>query len=64
MANAAVVGLLPGWRYVLLSDRLLETMSDEQIAQIPVIPSPSVLAELKMQEAPSRVFDTTKPASR
>src|SRR5438876_1847327 len=34
MANAAVVGLLPGWRYVLLSDRLLETMSDEQIEAV------------------------------
>src|SRR6266850_2129157 len=28
MANAAVIGLLPGWRYVLLSDRLLETMTE------------------------------------
>ena len=30
-ANAQVIGLLPGFRYVFLSDRLLETMSDEQI---------------------------------
>jgi Zn-dependent protease with chaperone function len=31
MANAAVVGILPGLRYVLLSDRLEETMTDEEI---------------------------------
>lgn len=30
-ANAQVVGLIPRFRYVFLSDRLLETMSDEQI---------------------------------
>jgi STE24 endopeptidase len=34
MANAAVIGLLPGWRYVLLSDRLLETMTDAQIEAV------------------------------
>src|SRR6266550_1908419 len=34
MANAAVIGLLPGWRYVLLSDRLLETMSDREIEAV------------------------------
>jgi STE24 endopeptidase len=34
MANAAVIGLLPGWRYVLLSDRLLETMSDPEIEAV------------------------------
>jgi len=34
MANAAVIGLLPGWRYVLLSDRLLETMTDTQIEAV------------------------------
>jgi STE24 endopeptidase len=34
MANAAVVGLLPGWRYVLLSDRLLETMTDREIEAV------------------------------
>jgi STE24 endopeptidase len=32
--NAAVVGFLPGWRYVLLSDALVERFSDEQIAAI------------------------------
>jgi len=34
MANAAVIGLLPGWRYVLLSDRLLETMTDAEIEAV------------------------------
>ncbi|HEV8378181.1 MAG TPA: M48 family metallopeptidase [Tepidisphaeraceae bacterium] len=34
MANAAVIGLLPGWRYVLLSDRLLETMTDREIEAV------------------------------
>ena len=34
IANAAVIGILPRWRYVLLSDRLLETMSDEQIEAV------------------------------
>jgi hypothetical protein len=31
-------------------------MSDEEIEQIPAIPSPAALAELNLQEAPSRVF--------
>lgn len=31
MGNAAVMGVIPGLRYVLLSDLLLETMTDEQI---------------------------------
>src|SRR5437763_778190 len=34
MANAAVIGLLPGWRYVLLSDRLMETMTDTEIEAV------------------------------
>lgn len=34
MANAAVIGILPQWRYVLLSDRLLETMSDDEIEAV------------------------------
>lgn len=32
--NAAVVGFLPRWRYVLLSDALVERFSEEQIAAI------------------------------
>jgi hypothetical protein len=35
-------------------------MSNEEMAQIPDIPSPTELAELKMQEAPSRVFGVKK----
>lgn len=34
IANACVIGILPRWRYVLLSDRLIETMSDEQIEAV------------------------------
>jgi STE24 endopeptidase len=34
MANAAVIGIFPGLRYVLLSDRLLETMSDRQVEAV------------------------------
>lgn len=34
VANALVVGLLPSWRYVMLSDRLLETMDDRQIEAV------------------------------
>lgn len=34
IANAGVIGILPRWRYILLSDRLLETMSDEQIEAV------------------------------
>jgi hypothetical protein len=31
-------------------------ISDKQIARIPAIPSPTVLADLKMQETPVRIF--------
>jgi STE24 endopeptidase len=34
MGNAAVMGVLPQMRYVLLSDLLLETMTDEQIEAV------------------------------
>ena len=34
MGNAAVIGILPRMRYVLLSDLLIETMSDEQIEAV------------------------------
>ncbi|MGE0133129.1 MAG: hypothetical protein AB7U82_34055 [Blastocatellales bacterium] len=37
-----------------------QAMSDEQIAQIPAIPPPAVLAELKMLETPSRIFNASK----
>ncbi|HZF38908.1 MAG TPA: hypothetical protein VE715_08795 [Blastocatellia bacterium] len=35
-------------------------MSDEEIARIPAIPSPTDLAELKMREMPSRAFSEKK----
>ena len=34
MGNAAVMGYIPRFRYFLLSDLLLETMSDEQIEAV------------------------------
>jgi STE24 endopeptidase len=34
IANAGVIGILPRWRYILFSDRLLETMSDEHIEAV------------------------------
>ena len=34
IANACVIGILPRLRYVLLSDRLIETMGDEQIEAV------------------------------
>ncbi len=34
MGNAAVMGLLPRWRYILLSDLLIETMTDQQIEAV------------------------------
>lgn len=34
MGNAAVMGMLPRLRYILLSDLLLETMTDEQIEAV------------------------------
>jgi STE24 endopeptidase len=34
MGNAAVMGIVPRFRYILLSDLLLETMSDEQIEAV------------------------------
>lgn len=34
MSNAAVMGILPRFRYILLSDLLLETMTDEQIEAV------------------------------
>lgn len=34
MGNAAVVGIIPHLRYILMSDLLLETMSDEQIEAV------------------------------
>jgi hypothetical protein len=37
-----------------------EAISDEEIANIPTIPSPAALAERKMQETPSRVFSAAK----
>lgn len=35
-------------------------MSDEEMEQIPAVPSPTTLAELRMQEMPSRVFGVKK----
>lgn len=37
-----------------------QAMSDKQIALIPAIPPPTTLAELKLQEMPSRIFGAMK----
>ena len=34
MGNAAVMGFVPRLRYILMSDLLLETMTDEQIEAV------------------------------
>jgi hypothetical protein len=51
--------------FIVLSPEWMRTwkgqaMTDEQIAQIPTIPSPVALTGLKMQEMPSRVFSSNK----
>ena len=51
-APSFFVVLSPGWMRAWRG----EAMSDEEIARIPAIPSPTVLADLKMQETPSRIF--------
>src|SRR5215831_13314823 len=51
-APSFFVVLSPGWMRAWKG----RAMSDEEIAQIPAIPSPTVLAGLKMGEAPARVF--------
>jgi hypothetical protein len=51
-APSFFIVLSPGWMRAWRG----EAMSDEEIARIPAIPSPTVLADLKMQETPSRIF--------
>ncbi len=34
MGNAAVLGIVPRWRYILLTDLLIENLSDEQIEAV------------------------------
>jgi len=51
-APSFFVVLSPGWMRAWRG----EAMDDEEIARIPTIPSPTVLADLKMQETPARVF--------
>jgi len=55
-ASSFFVVLSPGWMRAWKG----EAMSDEEIAQIPAIPSPAVLEQFKMQEMPSRVFSAAK----
>jgi hypothetical protein len=50
------VVLSPGWMRAWKG----QARSDEQIARIPAIPSPTVLAEYEMQETPARVFSANK----
>jgi hypothetical protein len=55
-ASSFFVILSPGWVRAWKG----RAMSDEEIGQIPAIPTPEVLAKLKMQEMPARVRGTTK----
>ena len=55
-APSFFVVLAPGWMRAWKG----QAMSDEEIAQIPAIPSPTVLADLKMGETPARVFGANK----
>jgi hypothetical protein len=54
-ASSFFIVLSPGW----MRSWKGRAMSDEEVSQIPVIPSSSVLNELKMQEGPSRIFSTS-----
>lgn len=55
-APSFFVVLSPGWMRAWRGG----AMSDEEIAQVSAIPSPTILAELKMQEMPARVFSANK----
>ncbi len=55
-APSFFVVLSPGWMRAWKG----RAMSDEEIAQIPAIPSLSALAQLEMQEMPARVYSTNK----
>jgi len=50
------VVLSPGWMRAWRGG----AMSDEEIARIPSIPSPTVLADLKMRDTSARVFGANK----
>jgi hypothetical protein len=51
-APSFFVVLSPGWMRAWKGG----AMSDEEIAQVPAIPSPAVLADFKMQKTPYRIF--------
>ena len=55
-APSFFVVLSPGWMRTWKG----RAMNDEEIARVPAIPSPTSLAELKMQELPARVFSANK----
>jgi len=55
-APSFFVVLSPGWMRAWKG----RAMSDEEIARIPAIPSPTVLADLKMGETSARVFGANK----
>ncbi|MCI0389181.1 MAG: hypothetical protein MOB07_10520 [Acidobacteria bacterium] len=54
-ASSFFVALSPGWMRAWKG----QAMSDEEIAQIPAIPSPGGLAELKMCEMSARIFGSS-----
>jgi hypothetical protein len=55
-APSFFVVLSPGWMRAWKG----KAMGDEEIARIPAIPSPTILADLKMQEMPARVFSQNR----
>jgi hypothetical protein len=50
------VVLSPGWTRSWKG----KAMSDEEMARLPAIPSSTILAELKLREMPSRVFNVNR----
>jgi hypothetical protein len=55
-ASSFFVVLSPGW----MRSWKGQAMSDEDMARIPAIPSPTILAELKLREMPSLVFSVNR----
>lgn len=55
-APSFFVVVSPGWMRAWRG----EAMGDEEIARVPAIPSPIILAELKMREMPARIFSASK----
>jgi hypothetical protein len=55
-ASTFFVVLSPGW----MRSWKGKAMSDEEMARIPAIPSPTAIAELELREMPSRIFSVNR----